>query len=104
MILNMKLPKELREEFLSLFDKEVDVYWNPFMGWLWGNCDEKLFEDYPALAQEQHDIIAKIVNHEAQVFDDFAKWGELENERRQHNPFIKDFEHVPPWMKDDVIE
>ena len=73
------------------------------MGWLWGKCDEKLLEDFETLTSEQNDIIGKIVNHEAQVFDEFQEWAGDELERRQRNPFVKDMKNYPESMIDDVI-
>ena len=101
--MNMRLPQHIVEEFKEQFDKEVDVYWNPFMGWLWGKCDEKLLEDFETLTSEQNDIIGKIVNHEAQVFDEFREWADGELQYRKRHPVKREFQNYPESMLDDVI-
>jgi hypothetical protein len=104
LILNLKLPQEIVDAFKEEFGKDIEDYWNPFQGWLWGNCDIKLLDDFPALACEQHDIISDIINHEAKIYEEYVRWANLELTRREHNPFKKDIQHYPSEMLDDVIQ
>jgi hypothetical protein len=104
MILNLNLPQEIRDEFQRLFEKEVDIYWNPFRGWLEGGCTAKLLDDYPTLNEEQEALLGKIINHEGQVFDEYVKFAVDQLDWREHHPQMSDWKDYPDSMVDDIIE
>jgi hypothetical protein len=104
MILNLQLPQEIRDEFQRLFKKDVDIYWNPFRGWLEGGSTAKLLDDFPTLNQEQEAVMSKIINHEAQVFDEYVDWSRDELTRREYDPATFKFKTYPESMIDDIIE
>jgi hypothetical protein len=104
MILNLQLPQEIRTEFKRLFEKEVDIYWNPFQGWLWGNSTAKLLEDYETLSDEQNEILSKIITHEGQVFDEYVKFAVDQLDWREVHPVQIHWQDYPDSMKGDIIE
>lgn len=103
MILNLNLPQEIRDEFKRLYEKDVDVYWNPFLGWLEGGSTALLLDDYPDLSEAQEAILSKIVNHEAEVFEEMQRWATVELDWRNSHPFKLDSNDYPRGLRDDVI-
>lgn len=103
MILNLNLPQEIRDEFKRLYEKDVDVYWNPFLGWLEGGSTALLLDDYPNLSEAQEAVLSKIVNHEAEVFEEMQKWADLELDSRNGRPFELGKNDYPRSLRDDVI-
>lgn len=104
MILNLKLPDHIIEEFKKQFDRDIGEYWNSFYGWLLGNSTEALLDDFETLTEAQNRVIGDIVSHEGEVFDDFRKWADDELTRRDRRPFKLEFRDYPPYMEDDIIE
>lgn len=103
MILNLNLPQEIRDEFKRLYERDVDIYWNPFLGWLEGGSTALLLEDFPNLTEEQEQIMSKIINHEASVFEEMRRWATVELDRRNGRPFEIDKSDYPRGLRNDVI-